>query len=104
MKRTRLDPDVRKTQILDATMDLSRAHGYTNVTKQMIADKLGTSTGIVNCHYGTVTQLRRDIVRHAVKTRDITIIGQALVARDRHVADIPPDLRAKAVRAVAAAL
>ncbi len=102
--RHRLDPDVRKAQILDATLELSRTHGYTRVTKQMIADKLGTSTGIVNCHYGTVNQLRRDIIRHAIKIEDVTIIGQALVERDPNARKVPPDLRAKVIAAVAAAL
>lgn len=100
----RFDPVIRKTQILDVTMELSRKHGYTDVTKQMITDRIGTSATVVNRYYGTMNQLRRDIVRHAIANQDLTIIGQALVAKDPYVRKVPADLRKRAIVAFAANL
>lgn len=101
---TRLAPDVRKQQIFDVAMNLSRKHGYTKVTKSMIANACGVTEPLINAHFGTMVNLRRDVVRRAIAEGDVTIVGQALVARDRHVSKAPPDLRERAVRAVAAAL
>lgn len=94
--KARANPELRKGSILDAAVDLSCTHGYTNISRQQVADRAGVSTGLVTKYFGTMQQLRRAIIRAAI-TREIPeIIAQGLACSDRHVMKAPDELKAAA--------
>jgi AcrR family transcriptional regulator len=89
-----------RDQIFKAAMRLSMRTGYNKVTRDAIATKAGVAEGLVNYYFGTMTQLRRMIVRHAIKEENMTIIAQALGAADPHVKKISEELKRKAVESL----
>jgi AcrR family transcriptional regulator len=74
----------RLTQILAAALTLSVRSGYTRITREAIANAAGVSPGLVTHHMGTMEQLRRDVMREAVRVQCLPVIAQGLVMRDRH--------------------
>lgn len=91
----------RRAQILSAAMKLAVKRGYQNVTRDEIAAAAGVSAGLVNKYFSTMPQLRRDVMRAAVRAAStgqpgtavipemLTIVAQGIVARDRHALKAP---------------
>jgi len=70
---------------LQIAVKLAEKHGYHHITREMIADKAVIATGTVSLHLGTMAQMRKSIVRHAVRTANKPIMAQAILARDPYV-------------------
>lgn len=93
----KLKPEVRKAQILAAACDLAIDIGYANVRRDNIAKAAGVAMGTVNKYFSTMTQLRGDLMRYAVKNELLPIIAQGLACRDKHALKAPRDLQNRAV-------
>lgn len=91
----------RVAQIVSAALKIAEREGYQNVTRKQIADAAGLSEGSVSFHLGTMPQLRRHIVRHAIAQRSLRVLGQALAAGDSHARKAPDDLKKQALAALA---
>lgn len=90
-------PIVRKQQILDAAMVEADKHGYTNVTRSGVADRVGCSPALVSFYWGTMKQLRRSIMGEAVRIRHLRILAQGIIAKDSRALGAPDDLRKEAL-------
>lgn len=95
---------VRREQILQAAVTLAAKDGYPYVKRDDIAEHAGVAAGSVNLHFGTMTQLRRALVRYAVdeankvyadkptrtassvKVSLLRVVAQALAMKDKHAA------------------
>jgi len=97
---TRLDPKLRKVYILDACLRMARLHGYRNMTREDIALAAECSEGLVSSYLGTMTQVRRAVVRHAIFCKDLTVLAQAIAANDPHAMKAPDHLRDAAVQSL----
>lgn len=100
MKRTRLKPEARKTDILEAAVLLARETGYTNVTREQIAERVGVSGPAIQYHFGNMAQLRRDLMRRAVKAGDLAVIAQGLAAADPQARKADEGLQRRALDAL----
>lgn len=96
MKR-RFKPAVRKEQIIKAALELAHEHRFDHVSRNMIADKVGVAGPTVQYHFGTMQQLRRALMREALKLEDLKILAQIIAARDPYADKIPSDLKARAL-------
>lgn len=103
-KRNRLDTQLRKTQMLEAALSLAAVHGFNRVTREQIARVADCSTGLVSLHCGTMPDLRRDIVRAAVRLENLVVLGQAIAAGDAHARRAPEELKRRALDAMANAV
>lgn len=93
MKRTRLKPEARKEDILAAAVPLAVKLGYSNVSREKIAEAAGVSGAVLNYHFGTMLQFRRDLMRYAIKQKALAIIAQGLSSGDAQAVKAPEDLR-----------
>lgn len=93
----KLKPDIRKDQILKAAVDLSDQMGYESIRRDDVARVAGCSTGLVNRYYATMTQLKRAVIREAIRTERLNIIAQAIVARDPQAQKAPAELIERAL-------
>jgi AcrR family transcriptional regulator len=100
MNNKRKAPADRREEILNAALDLAGRIGYTKVSRDKIADKIGLTGQAVQYHIGTMAKLRRDLMRHAIRKENLVVIGQGLAARDSHAAKAPEALRRKALEAM----
>ena len=98
---SRLEPEVRREQILASAVSLARRKGYSKITRDGIAEAAKCSTGLVTSRFGTMTALRRDIMREAIRLEILEILAQGLASRDRHAMKAPQELKDKAVALLA---
>jgi AcrR family transcriptional regulator len=99
---SRQSPADRQASILDASLRMARLHGYQNVTRADIAVAAKCSEALVSSYFGTMVQVRRAVMRAAIKTHDLQILAQGLAARDPHAMRAPEDLRLAAVKSLVA--
>ena len=60
--RTRLDPGVRREQILTAAREVFVADDYANASMEAVAARAGVTTGLVNHYFGTKRDLYLAVV------------------------------------------
>ncbi len=60
--RTRLDPRVRREQILEAAREVFVADDYANASMEAVAARAGVTTGLVNHYFGTKRDLYLAVV------------------------------------------
>lgn len=92
---------ISKSTMLDAAIKLAEEKGYDKVTREEIAKKLNVATGTVHNRLGTMRQLKKEIVRKAMRTGNSTIIVQAIANKDPHIKKLPPEVRKAALMEVA---
>lgn len=95
----RLKPEVRKEQVIDAALRLAGQSHYLEVGREDIAAALGFSASTIRYHFKTLTQLRNDLVRAAIKRNDLAVIAQAITAKHPHAVKASPELRRQALEA-----
>jgi DNA-binding transcriptional regulator YbjK len=93
----RLDPKERREQIMQAAIEAAKQHGIQNMQRDQIADiaKCGEST--INKYYNTMTQLRRDVMRRAIKDEVYEVIAQGLMYKDPRALKLSDDIKKKAL-------
>lgn len=92
----------RLTVILTAALKIAAKDGYQRITREAIANTAGVSEALVTYHLGTMPELRRAVMREAVRAECLPVIAQGLTARDRHALKAPRDLQVKALSSFAA--
>ena len=99
--KTRTNPELRRDQILSAAVTLSIMDGYNNIRRDEIAEVAGVSEGLVTNYFNTMNQLRRDIIRAAIKKEIPEIIAQGLANGDKHARKASTELKEKAANIIA---
>lgn len=99
--KQRVDPKLRREQILNVAIELSKAGRYNKVTAENIATTAGISPSLVAKYFKTMTQLRRAIIRVAISKEIPEIIAQGIANGDDHVRKAPPELRRQALELIA---
>ena len=66
-------------------MTLASRQGYQNITREQVAKAADVGAGTVNLHYSSMAQLKKTIVRHAVRVGNNKIIAQAIVCNEPYV-------------------
>lgn len=100
-KQIKLEARARVAQILKAALELcgEGAH-YVRITRDEIAKKAGIPSSLVAYHCGTMADLRRDIMREAVRVENLAVLAQGLAARDRQALKAPEELRQRAIQSL----
>lgn len=93
----RMKPEARKEDILAAALPLAVRHGYSRLTRQQIAAAAGVSGPVLNYHFGTMPQFRRDLMRYAIKEETLAVIAQGLTAGDQQARKASEALRRRAL-------
>lgn len=102
MKQTKMEARERLAQILAAALKMASRDGYTRITREGVARAAHVSEGLVTYHMGTMPELRRAIMREAVRTECLPVIAQGVAARDRHALKASPSLQRKALESLTA--
>lgn len=98
---SRLTSKVRKEQLLQAAIDLASTNGgYTSLTRKKVADKAGVSEALVSLHWGTMPQLRRSVMREAIRVVNLPVIAQGLAIRDSVAMKAPKETKTQAMQSL----
>lgn len=93
MNRERLTPTVRRAEVLAAALRVAEVRGYRQMTRDEIATEAHCSPALVTAMLGTMTALRRHVLRAAVAGEVLPVIAQGLAARDAHAMRASDKLR-----------
>lgn len=99
--KTRVQPSLRRDQLLKVAVLIAVKEGYNNLTREMIADRANVSVSLITRYFGTMKQLKRYVMRYAIKNSIPEIIAQGLVNKDSHAIRAPQDLKEKAATLIA---
>lgn len=90
---TRLTVEHRRAMIVATAETMSANGGLYSWTLTDVADQIGITPPGVKYYFGSVQQLRGDIIRAAIKNEVVDIVVQAVVTRDPLADNIPGLLR-----------
>ena len=92
----------RNRAVLDAAIELAETNGYSNITRDLVAERAGVAAGSVHNAYGDMAALKDAVIAAAVERQILPIVGQALAARHPVALKAPEELKAKALSSLAA--
>ncbi len=101
VSKRRVPAEMRKEHILAVAVDQAKKMGYHKITRDAVADAAGVSFGSVNRYFGTMTQLRGDVMRSAIKQGIAEIVAQGLANGDERAKKAPMELKLKAAELLA---
>jgi len=81
--------------VLTAALSVAEVKGYTRMTRECIAVAAAVSPALVSLRLGTMVELRRAVMRAAVKRRNIAVVAQGLAAGDPHAQRADASLKAE---------
>lgn len=87
----------RDQLVLDAAMRVAARVGYQVMTREQVAQEAGVSVGTVNTSFGTMADLREEVICHAIKTENLALILQGLAAGDFNAKNVRPELKQRAL-------
>jgi DNA-binding transcriptional regulator YbjK len=94
--RSRADPKLRSEHILRTAVNAATLYGYNNMTREQVAEAAGVSMGLVSKYFKTMPQLRRDVMRYAVRNKILSVVAQGLAAGDKHAKKADEKLKREA--------
>jgi len=97
MKRRHVKSEARKEDILAAALPLAERYGYDRISREQITTAAGVTGPVLNYHFGTMLQFRRDLMRYAVKSENLAVVAQGIAAKDPKALKAPKDLRHRAI-------
>lgn len=98
MTQRRYDPEIRKEAILTIACGLVvNGATYYKLSREKIAAALDVSEGTIQYHFCTMKNLRRAMMRHAIKHEVLLVIAQGLAARDVYAGKAPQELKNRAI-------
>ena len=84
-KWIRLKPEVRKTEVLDAAIRVANENNYYSMQRVEIATEAGCSEATVTKYFGTMGQLKKQVLRYALKNNINHIVAQGILQRDAYM-------------------
>ena len=96
VNKTRTNPELRKEHILDTAVAVARSFGYNKITRDQVAEAAGVSPGLISRYFPAMAQLRKAVMRQAVRHEIPEIIAQGLAADDDRAKSAPSELKSKA--------
>lgn len=67
-----------KNRILNSAILLAKQYGWRNLKRDVVAKEAGSATGSVNHYFGTMDDLRSEVMRVAVEKRIVSIVREGL--------------------------
>ncbi len=96
--RNRKEPEERKREILEAAIELSKKIGYSHITRDGVAEQAGTSYALVSVYFGTIENLKIEVLKEAIKKEVLEIIAQGLARKETLTARLPLKLKRKVLQ------
>lgn len=94
--RVRKHRKVRREMVLTAAIEMSLRVGYRHLIRDDVAKEAGISGGLINKYFGTIENLRKEVLRTAIQKEILEIVAQGLGMRDPEVMKVSDDIKQKA--------
>lgn len=96
--RTRKLPTERKQELLEVAIQLAKEEGYSHITRNEIARRAGVAYGLVTSYFKTIDNLKKMVVKEAIKQEIVQILAEALARKEPLTRRLSPALREKVIR------
>jgi len=97
---TRKKREERRTEILQAAVELAQVHGYSRITRNQVAHRVNISSGLIRNYFPTLGALRSAVMAEAVRVGNAVIVLQGLSVKDPAAESAPKSLKEKALETV----
>lgn len=101
VNKTKVNPRLRKKQIINIAIDIAREKGLNNLSRSELSNRAKCSPALIHSHFGTMNQLKRQIMRAAIQQEIIEIIAEGLGNNDPQACKAPAELKGKAIDLIA---
>lgn len=92
----------RDTRAMDAALALAKeGRSILAVTREAVAERAGVSVGTVSNVFGTMDEMRKEIVREGIRRKDAQVVGLGLALGDFNARNAPPELKQAALAMLA---
>lgn len=98
-ERTRMNPDTRREQILNAAVKEAEKVGFNKVSRVAIAQRANCSEGLVRHYFATLPQLQRTILGEAIRVNNDRIIAQGIIAKHPRCKKLTHERKSQALQA-----
>lgn len=85
---------------MQSALHLACGSGVHGLTREAIAEHAECSPALVSYYLGTMSQMRRSVVRAAVAREVLPVVAQALAMGDKVAQRAPAALKARALAAL----
>lgn len=92
-----INKQATQERLVTVALKLAAQGGLMNLTRDKLAATAGVSTGIVSFRFGTMAELRRTIMRAAIKQEVLAVIAEGIALRNRYALAAPEELKRKAL-------
>lgn len=100
VKRRSINPALRREHILTSAVAAATENGYYAFTRDDVAEIEGCSPSLVTRYYQTMPQLRRAVMRHAIRNEVLPVIANGVVNKCPHAMKASEELRERALRSL----
>lgn len=97
-QRIRLDPAIRKLQILSAALNIAKEKGYHEISFTEVAAQLNLKRGSIIYYFANLKLLKKAVMRLAIKQKEMGILAQGLASLDPLLKNIPLALKEEVIR------
>ncbi len=70
---------ITKSLLLNTAFTLAEQYGYFKLTRLMIAERCKLSKNLINYHFGSMGNLKKQVLLQAIKYENLAIISQGLM-------------------------
>ncbi len=88
---------ITKEKIVVAAVRVAETVGYANATREQISKKAEVKPATVSHHLGTMPNVRRCIMRRAIKDSNAVVVGQGLADGNIYARKAPAELKDQAL-------
>lgn len=90
----------RDAVVLAGAIEAARQHGWAKMTREQVAEAAGVSVGTINSSFGTMADLRSEVMCAAIQQEILPVIAQGIAAGDFNAKNVTPALKARALAAL----
>lgn len=90
----------KRENILLIATSLAASKGYQNITREDVAGNSFTSPGTVSGLFGSMDQLKQEVIKYAIENNCLPVIAQALANKNRLALNAPEALKLRAAEAM----
>jgi len=87
----------KRENVLIVATSLASAVGYQNITREEVAQSSFTSPGTVSGLFGSMEQLKQEVVKFALDNACLPVIAQALANRNKLAMAASENLKRRAM-------
>lgn len=90
-----------KLKILNTAVRMTTANPTEKLIRDDVAKAAGVSTGLISYHFGSIAELRKEVMREAVRGKILSILAYGLMSKNPIAMSMSSKLRKQVAKCIA---